>query len=322
MFGSSFQVNWFLPDGWQEFLCTVVTAACISGAPATDATADAEDPQPQAAAVQTKETTPPKSQTAPAAEQKPAAADQPKTVTVQIDATPSVIEEGGVFELNWHAENATNCQASGAWARARATSGSLTIKTLRKDATYRLSCSGVGATGAMASTRVRIRETQKVNLNFRVSPAAVKPGESAELVWNAKNADACTAEGDWQGDLEASGRFDTGALAEDATYSIRCRNADDEDVSLVRVRVNAERFKLSWQAPGQNVDGSRAQDISGYRIYWGSRPDNYYGSTTIHSADTTEWEPDLSPGVYYFAISAFDSLGNESEKSEPLRAKI
>jgi chitinase len=235
-------------------------------------------------------------------------------------AQPPVVARGEAATITWQAENASNCTASGGWSGGRPVGGSVSTGALTAAAEYRLSCSSVGSSGALAQVTVDVRQTQPIRLSFTAKPQRVSRGGSAELQWRAQNADSCVAEGGWQGARSRAGSFETGRLDRTVSYTIRCSNADYEEVAILQVRVN--RFALEWRPPSRNVDGSLARDIDGYRVYWGKRRGHYTGSVTISSPDVTRWEPDLGPGTYYFAVSAFDRAGNESEKSAPLRKVI
>lgn len=70
----------------------------------------------------------------------------------------------------------------------------------------------------------------------------------------------------------------------------------------------AARATLSW-------DNNIEADLSGYRLHIGNKSRNYFVVTPV--GKTTEVTlDDLIPGrTYYFALSAFDSEGNESEFS-------
>ena len=91
---------------------------------------------------------------------------------------------------------------------------------------------------------------------------------------------------------------------------------------------------LSWDAPVTNEDGSELSDLGGYRIYYGGSPGSYYGSRDVGCASclcrtepgtACEYELNglnLGAGTYYFAVTAYDTSGNESELSEPVSAVI
>lgn len=77
-------------------------------------------------------------------------------------------------------------------------------------------------------------------------------------------------------------------------------------------------FTLSWQPPTQNTDDSPLDDLDGFKIYWGSAPDQYSNQITVHNEGATSYFIEgLEPGTYYFATSAFNSLGTEGAISDP-----
>ncbi len=79
---------------------------------------------------------------------------------------------------------------------------------------------------------------------------------------------------------------------------------------------------LRWQSPTQNVDGSPLTDLAGYIVYWGVTSRNYTGNHNINSPATTQWDATVSPGPYYFALTALDSEGNESAYSNEVLKTI
>lgn len=74
---------------------------------------------------------------------------------------------------------------------------------------------------------------------------------------------------------------------------------------------------LSWTAPTQNEDGSTLNDLSGYRIYWGTTPGQYTNSVTVDAGLTTYVVENLSAGTYEFVATAFNASGVESRYSAP-----
>jgi hypothetical protein len=73
---------------------------------------------------------------------------------------------------------------------------------------------------------------------------------------------------------------------------------------------------LSWTPPTQNTDGSQLTDLSGFKIYWGPSAGNYPNSVTLNNPGLTSYVVDnLVPGTYYFAASALNSAGAESQVS-------
>lgn len=73
---------------------------------------------------------------------------------------------------------------------------------------------------------------------------------------------------------------------------------------------------LSWTAPMKNTDGSGLTDLAGYKIYYGTSAE--YLQRVIVVDDPTETSytvKDLPPFTYYFCVTAYNSTGAESERS-------
>jgi len=69
---------------------------------------------------------------------------------------------------------------------------------------------------------------------------------------------------------------------------------------------------LSWDPPTTNVDGSPLTGLSGYKVYYGTASGNYTQTINVGNV-TTYIAANLTDGVtYYFAVTASDTLGNES----------
>ncbi len=96
-------------------------------------------------------------------------------------------------------------------------------------------------------------------------------------------------------------------------------------ISLSYSPVWAETLMFAWEPPTTRVDGSPITNLAGYRLYWGTSSRNYTNSIVVYfcracpqpSPDITENEClPLQPNTtYYFAVTAFDSDGNESDFS-------
>ncbi|GAB4388539.1 MAG: hypothetical protein Kow0025_08450 [Thermodesulfovibrionales bacterium] len=78
---------------------------------------------------------------------------------------------------------------------------------------------------------------------------------------------------------------------------------------------SASVITLAWEAPTTKVDGSPLGDLAGFKLYYGTLPGNY-SATLDAGAATTYQMTDLEPGAtYYFAVTAYDASGNESDFS-------
>jgi len=73
---------------------------------------------------------------------------------------------------------------------------------------------------------------------------------------------------------------------------------------------------LSWTPPTQNEDGSPLSNLAGYKIYWGKSADSYTNSVTVNNPGLATYVVEqLTPAVWYFAITALSSNGAESGHS-------
>ncbi len=243
------------------------------------------------------------------------------TPTLTFGASPSSVAPGETATLSWSAGDAKTCEASGGWSGTKEISGSETVGPLQQDTEFRLSCSGAGG-GVSRQTTVTVTDGSSGEpvVTLRVDAEQVAVNGSATLTWSAENASSCTATGAWSGDRPLSGTFGTGPLTETVSYGLSCSGANGNALASVTVEVLDKT--LRWQAPTQNVDGSPLDDLAGFVVYWGSESRQYSSSHRISNADATEWLADVPAGSYFFALTAFDTEGNESAYSNEVRKTI
>lgn len=80
---------------------------------------------------------------------------------------------------------------------------------------------------------------------------------------------------------------------------------------------------LSWIPPTENADGSPLTNLAGYKIYYGRSSDSLSEVVIIDQAGITTYViENLSPTVYYFAMTSFNSEGVESERSATLMKTV
>ena len=96
-------------------------------------------------------------------------------------------------------------------------------------------------------------------------------------------------------------------------------------VNVSVVQSNNGTALLSWTPPTENTDGSELQDLAGYKIYYGPSSGNYCNSITILIADSASLSylvEDLANSGWYFVMTAFNSVGIESDYSEEVSKTI
>ena len=69
-----------------------------------------------------------------------------------------------------------------------------------------------------------------------------------------------------------------------------------------------------------NTDDTPLMDLSGYKVYYGLASGNYtetidIGNVSVYTVDN------LLPGTWYFAVTAYDTSGNESDYSNKISKK-
>jgi Putative Ig domain len=72
---------------------------------------------------------------------------------------------------------------------------------------------------------------------------------------------------------------------------------------------------LSWLPPTQNANGSVLTDLAGYHIYYGTTPDLEQSVTLANAGLTRYVLTGLARATWYFAMTAYDSAGRESDRT-------
>jgi hypothetical protein len=73
---------------------------------------------------------------------------------------------------------------------------------------------------------------------------------------------------------------------------------------------------LQWSAPQSMTDGSAVNGIVGYRVYYGKDVMQLSSKIDVLNPSVSTFVVEgLTPGTYYFAVSALHSSGGESSRS-------
>jgi len=80
-------------------------------------------------------------------------------------------------------------------------------------------------------------------------------------------------------------------------------------------KIGSNSVTLSWNPP-LNGDGSSIKNLKGYKIYYGTKSREYTEVIDVDNPDATTYSiENLPAGTYYFAITAYDDRGIESDYS-------
>jgi hypothetical protein len=78
---------------------------------------------------------------------------------------------------------------------------------------------------------------------------------------------------------------------------------------------------LTWTPPTSNANGTPLTDLAGYFVYYGTASRNYSNNIPIGMV-TTYTISNLTNGLtYYFAVTAYDTAGNQSAYSNEVSEK-
>jgi len=110
--------------------------------------------------------------------------------------------------------------------------------------------------------------------------------------------------------------LDMGKLGEDVEASRRGSEGEPVVGDIQRNSVT-----LEWDPPVRNVDGTPLEDLAGYRVYYGPTLATEKGP--VWSVDPRVTIKDLPVGeTYYFAVSAVNVRGKESDRSAPIKNTV
>ena len=244
--------------------------------------------------------------------------------SLALSATPIALTQGNASTLNWTSSNATSCTASGDWTGTRATGGTESTGVLSsvRTYTYTLSCNGMGGTTTQTANVVVDALPPPPTVTISANPAQVAQGGTSNLSWTSTNASACTASGGWSGNRPTSGTAATDVLAQTTTYSLTCtgprrtglRQHDGHGLAATAAppprRHPSGTATLTWTPPSLNTDASAADNLTGFRIYFGTSATNLTQSLDVAGPTVTSYTvTGLASGTVYFAVSAMNSLG-------------
>ena len=137
------------------------------------------------------------------------------------------------------------------------------------------------------------------------NPPAVALNASSTLTWTTENVNTCEASGDWTGDRDPSGTEAVGPLDSDRTYSLNCTG--DNGSALESIGVTVRIASLSWSVSGA---------VDSFTLHYGSTSGAPYDSQLDFAAGVTEHVLELTPGTYFFAMTATDVDGTSPFSNE------
>lgn len=160
-------------------------------------------------------------------------------------------------------------------------------------------------------------------------PSSVKVEESYSFRPDASDPDGDTItfsvqnKPSWADFNTSSGALNgTPQAGDEGSYdNIRITASDGSDTDSISFAVTVTTIStgsvtLSWNPPQENTDGSALTDLAGYKIYYGTESRVYPTRIDIDNPGITTYVVEnLNPDTYYFAATAINSDGVESDFS-------
>jgi hypothetical protein len=161
-------------------------------------------------------------------------------------------------------------------------------------------------------------------------PATVREGEPYEFTPSAVDADgdelqfSVSRKPAWASFDPATGKLSGTPSASDVGNftNISIAVSDGEaSASLADFNITVDAIALgqatlSWMPPTQNDDGTPLTDLSGYKIYYGRNQGDLTRVVVLNNPGLTRYViEELSPANWFFAMSAVNSQGVESNRS-------
>ena len=80
---------------------------------------------------------------------------------------------------------------------------------------------------------------------------------------------------------------------------------------------------LNWTPPTENTDGTPLTNLAGYDIHYGTESGDYTQAISVENPGLATYVVDnLTPGTYYFSVSAVNSAGTESPGSSEVALTV
>ncbi len=183
-----------------------------------------------------------------------------QTPLVTLTATPSSVQLGQSATLQWSADNANSCEASGGWSGAMSTTGSAETGALNDTTDFKLVCTGPGGDASQVVV-VSVGSAQPT-ITLTAQPSTVGHGDSSTLTWSSTDATECTASGGWSGAMAPSGSQDTGSLIASTDYDLSCTGTGGTATQSITVTVDSVVPTVTMSASPSTIASGESATIT------------------------------------------------------------
>jgi hypothetical protein len=158
---------------------------------------------------------------------------------IHLSVSPTRIYRNASVTLDWAAKSADRCVASGDWLGDRADYGRFSRGPLVVNASFTLTCTGLGGTSSKTVGVEVINPLAPPTLTFSASPASISAGGGSTLTWSTTNVTSCHASSGWSGSRPANGSAVVGPLYATAIYALTCVGPSGSTTGYAAVQVNS-----------------------------------------------------------------------------------
>ena len=86
---------------------------------------------------------------------------------------------------------------------------------------------------------------------------------------------------------------------------------------------SAGTITINWAPPTENTDGTTLENLAGYKIHYGTASKKYTQTIKVSNPGLATYViSSLSPGTYYFSMTAYNAAGTESSFSSEVSEKV
>ena len=145
-------------------------------------------------------------------------------------------------------------------------------------------------------------------VTFTASVTNANGSLTTALNWSSPAGATCVGAGHpaWNGDKAASGTQTLPAITLSGTYSLTI-SCSTPGVTTATV---------SWTPPTTNTDNTPLTNLAGFRVVYGTSPTALNQTVEIaNPLAVSRIITGLTPGTWFFAVRAYNSLGVESDMS-------
>ncbi len=236
-----------------------------------------------------------------------------KTVTVDLNVSPSIIDRGQTAVLSWTSQNATYCVALNGWSGSKPINGSETVNPYNTT-TYTITCYNEN-NSATDTVVVTVRDANP-SVDLSVYPSTIYKGQTAVLSWTSNSINSCYATNGWSGSKSTYGN-ETTAPSSTTTYTITCTGTNGSTVSdsvVLNVLDQQTDKVLTITKLGRNLSNGDSTYSKVIRAKKGDVIEFYLLVSNIHSSryanNTAVIDRLPAPLSYYINTTKIDNIAN------------